>query len=207
MEFLAPFHTQIVHTPIALIIISLLFEIVGRATDSDWWRKAAFAMLVVGVLGAGAAVLSGTEAGERAEERQGVPEAVVDAHEDAGKLALWIGLGAVAARAVSGSVGGARAAVAGLALALHLAAAVAVGIAGYRGGQLVYEHAAGVRLQGQLLRHPGARALAREREPSDRTARAGSETRGRGGKSAGGEPATPHERSRSERPAGRHEKR
>ena len=150
MEFAGAFHPQIVHTPVALIIIAALFELIGRATDIEWWRKAAFAMLVVGVLGAGAAVLSGREAGEAAEH-QGVAESAVDAHEDIAIATLWIGIAAVLARALAGRAGRAKAAVGLLALGLHLAAAVTVGIAGYRGGKLVYEHGANVKVKGAAV--------------------------------------------------------
>ncbi len=159
MDFLGPYHPLIIHTPIALIIVSLLFEIVGLATDAQWWRKASFAMLIVGVLGAGAAVLSGEPASDQAEEVQGIPEATVEHHEDVGKMALWIGVGAVVFRAASaglGTAGGLRIAVAALAFLLHLAAAVTVGVAGYRGGQLVFESGAAVRVNGQLLHHGAA---------------------------------------------------
>jgi uncharacterized membrane protein len=118
--------------------------------DRDWWRKAAFAMLVLGVLGAFLAVQSGDAAGEPAE-KQGVPEEAVDAHEDMGKLALWFGLGAVVARALAARMGPVRGVVAGLGLALHLVAAIVVGIAAHRGGQLIFEHGAGVKLHGRLL--------------------------------------------------------
>jgi uncharacterized membrane protein len=150
MEALAPFHPAFVHVPIALIIVGAAFELVGRALDGEWWRKAAFAMLIVGVLGAAFAVLSGDQAGDRAEH-QGVAEKTVDEHGDVGKLALWLGLGAVVTRAVAGRLGAARAAVAGLALLLHLGSATAVGIAGFRGGKLVFEHGAAVKVGGKLL--------------------------------------------------------
>ena len=153
VEALAPFHPAIVHTPIALIIVGALFELVGRALDSEWWRKAAFAMLIVGVLGAVVAVSSGGPAGDRAEH-QGVSEQAVDAHEDIAKISLWLGLAAVLTRAVAGRLGAARAAVAALALLLHLATATTVGIAGYRGGKLVFEHGAGVKVSGKLLAVP-----------------------------------------------------
>ena len=150
MEFLAPFHPQITHGPIVLIIVAFLFEVVGRLLDRDWWRKAAFAMLILGVVAAFLAVQSG-EAASVAVEKQGVPERTVDAHGDLGKLALWFGLGAVVVRAIAGRMGPVRAAVSGLGLALHLVAAVTVGIAAHRGAQLIFEHGAGVRLHGRLL--------------------------------------------------------
>src|SRR5262245_42921155 len=148
MEFLAPYHPAIVHAPIALIIIAAIFELIGRGTDLAWWRKAAFALLIIGVLGGIGAVLSGEQAMEVAEHKQGVPEAPLESHEDAAKLALWIGIAAVLARAAAGRAGKARGFVSGLGLALHLAAAIIVGIAGYRGGRLVFEHAAGVKVHG-----------------------------------------------------------
>jgi len=153
MEALAPFHPAIVHTPIALIIVGAAFELLGRALDWDWWRKAAFAMLVVGVLGAGLAVLSG-RAAEEGAERQGVAKHAIHEHEETAQLALWLGLGAVVTRAVAGRLAAVRTAVAGLALLLHLAAAVAVGIAGFRGGMLVFEHGAGVKMGGTLVENP-----------------------------------------------------
>ena len=149
MDFLAPFHPQIVHTPVALIITGAVFELIGRTIDIAWWRKAAFAMLILGTLGAGLAVLSGEPASERAEKGQGVPEQAVDAHEDLGKLTWWIAAAAVLARMLAGRLKVARGPAAGLALMLHLAAAVTVAMAAHRGGVLVYEHAAGVRLHGK----------------------------------------------------------
>ena len=164
MEALAPFHPAIVHTPIALIIVGAIFELVGRALDREWWRKAAFAMLIVGVLAAGLAVLSGREAEENVE-RQGVAQHAIEEHEEMALLTLWLGLGAVVTRAVAGRLGPVRAAVAGLALLLHLAAAITVGVTGFRGGSLVFEHGAGVKMGGTLVENPeGEKAEKAEHE-------------------------------------------
>lgn len=156
-----PLHPVIVHTPIALLIVSALFELIGRATDVAWWRKAAFAMLIVGVLGAAAAVRTGDEAGDAAE-KSGVPEQAVDAHEEMALVTLWVGAAAALARAVAGRMGPARGAVATLGLLLHLTAAVTVGITGFRGGLLVYEHGAAVKVNGKPVttgeKHPGHEA-------------------------------------------------
>jgi uncharacterized membrane protein len=151
MEMLAPYHPQLVHAPVALIIVSLVFDVIGRALDRAWWRKAAFAMLVVGALGAGGAVLSGLPSGEHAE-KQGVPEEAVDAHEEAALLALWLGVGAVLVRAVA--VRYPKLSI--IALVVHLSAAISVGVAAHRGGLLVFDHAAAVRVNGVpvLKGHP-----------------------------------------------------
>jgi uncharacterized membrane protein len=166
VDALAPFHPAIVHAPVALIITGALFELAGRALDRDWLRKAAFAMLVVGVLGAALAVLSG-RAAEEGAKRQHVSHHAIEEHEEIAQLTLWLGLAAVVARAVAGRMGGARAAVAGLALLLHLAAAVTVGIAGFRGGVLVFEHGAGVKLGGAPVEDPagGDRQASAQRRP------------------------------------------
>src|SRR6266498_4992167 len=158
-ELLAPFHPQLVHAPVALIIVAAAFELLGRALDLEWWRKAAFAMLVVGVLGAGAAVISGGGAGDAAEH-QGVPEQPVDAHEEMAQLTLWLGIAAVVTRAIAGRTGRARPLVATLALLLHLTTAVTVGVAAHRGGRLVYEYGAKVKVDGKpvVTPKPGQKA-------------------------------------------------
>jgi len=149
MPPMPPLHPLIVHAPIALIIVSLVFELVGRATDSDWWKNAAFAMLIVGALGAWAAVWTGGPAGDAAE-RQGVTEHAVDDHEEAGRLTLWFAISAVV-----GWTGAARPVAGGLALLLHVSAAVAVGVAAYRGGRLVFDHGAAVHVHGRLVPSDG----------------------------------------------------
>ncbi len=154
MEFLSPFHPQITHAPIVLLIVGLLFEIVGGLTDLEWWRKAAFVLLVLGVLGAGAAVLSGGPAGDAAEDH-GVPEAAVDAHESAADWTLYLGIAALALRVAAAVSRRARAVTSGLALLLWIAAAVMVGVTGHRGGGLVFYHGAGVRVEGRYVAEPG----------------------------------------------------
>ena len=142
-----PIHPLIVHAPIVLLIFSVLLELAGRALDADWARRSALVMLVIGALGAAAAVVTGTAAGEAAE-RQGVAEQPIDSHEDAGKLTLALAVGAVVVRAASAKAGSLRSLVAGVAFALQLAAAIMVGVTGFRGGRLVYEHGAGVSVHG-----------------------------------------------------------
>lgn len=154
MEFLGRFHPQIVHTPIALIIVGALFELIGRATDVDWWRKAAFAMLFVGVLGGGAAVLSGREAEDRIRD-QHVPHHAVEEHEEAAFITLYIGLAALLFRALATRPGRARPVLSGIALLLHLLVASTLVMTAYRGGKLVYEHAAGVSVGGQPVPSDG----------------------------------------------------
>src|SRR5438477_8342118 len=149
MDFLGPYHPLIVHTPVALLIFSFAFELAGRAMDSVWMRKAGLTLLVIGVLGGIAAIYSGEAASEVAEKKQGIPEATVDHHAEVAKISVWLGLGALAARGIAAAMPAGAAPVALVAFLLHGASATSVGIAGYRGGQLVFKHAAGVHLNGQ----------------------------------------------------------
>jgi len=152
MESFGALHPQIVHTPIVMLIFSALFAIVGRLMDRDWLRKTSVILLVFGFLGAFAAVRSGTITHETPEKKQGVPEHDIDAHEEMAQMTLWVsGAALVAVAAASRMTGGAANALAGLALLLQIAAAILVGITGYRGGHLVFDHGAGVRIGGKLV--------------------------------------------------------
>ena len=145
-----PLHPIIVHTPIALLMFSALFALVGRLMDRDWVRKAAMLMLVIGFLGAIAANLSGNAAEELVEEHQGVPAAPLEDHETAGRWVMFVSGAAVLAYGASQLArGGARSALGVVGLVLQLMAAAAVVRAGALGGELVYHHAAGVSVNGQ----------------------------------------------------------
>ena len=74
MEVLGQYHPHIVHTPIALLIFSALFALIGRLFDRDWLRKTAMVMLVIGALGAFVAMRSGFYAHDVPEHEQGVPD-------------------------------------------------------------------------------------------------------------------------------------
>jgi uncharacterized membrane protein len=179
MEVLGQLHPQIVHTPIVMLIFSALFAILGRLFDRDWLRRASVLMLVVGFLGAFTAVRSGTITHEVAEHDQGVPEADIDEHGDMGRITMYVSGAALIAVAVASRLpGGAAQAVGGLALLLQIAAAVFVGIAGYRGGELVYEHGAHVRLGGVLVKDPGEPGHARSVPAGFRVDSAGAKAHG-----------------------------
>ena len=90
LNFLGPFHPQIVHTPIVLIIFSAFFAVVGRLMDRDWLKKASVVLLVFGFLGAFLAVQSGKPAHRVPEHQQGVPEQAIDTHEMLGERTMYL---------------------------------------------------------------------------------------------------------------------
>lgn len=160
-DFLGPFHPQIVHTPVALLIFSALFALLGHLLDRDWLKKAAVVLLVFGFVGSYLAEQSGKPAHRVPERDQGVPEDVIHEHSDAAKWVTWTSGGALLALGLATRVkGGVRTAVTGLALLLQVMAAVAVGRTAFLGGRLTYEHGANVKVDGQLVK--SARPMHRE---------------------------------------------
>jgi len=153
LNFLGPFHPQIVHTPIVLIIFSAFFAVVGRLMDRDWLKKASVVLLVFGFLGAFLAVQSGKPAHRVPEHQQGVPEQAIDTHEMLGERTMYLsGLALLALFVASRLKGGVASAVGALALILQLLAAGCVGYTGYLGGKLVFDHGANVKVDGQLVK-------------------------------------------------------
>lgn len=156
MNWIGQYHPLIVHTPIALLIFSAVFAVAGRLFDRDWVRRASVLMLVFGFLGAFAAVRSGAVAHHVPEHDQGVSEEAIDDHGELGQYTMYVAGAAVVAVFVASRLAGSAAGAVGmLALLLQIAAAVMVGVTGHRGGQLVYQHGANVRIGGQLVKDVG----------------------------------------------------
>src|SRR5665647_518332 len=113
-------HAMIIHFPIALLMAGFLSEVIALFTKKDFFRNASFYLLLLGAMGATAAYITGSYAGEGIEE--GPLKAPMDLHEQAATITLW------------------------LAIILFTILAGAVSRTGYLGGQLVYSHGAGVEL-------------------------------------------------------------
>jgi len=161
MNFLGPFHSQIVHAPIVLIVFSAFFALVGLLMDRDWLKKTSVVLLVFGFLGAFLAVQSGKPAHRVPEHQQGVPEQAIDTHEMLGERTMYLaGLALVALFIASRLKGGVASAVGALGLILQLLAAGCVAYTSYLGGKLVFEHGANVKVDGQLVKsvHAGEHA-------------------------------------------------
>ena len=157
MEVLGQYHPHIVHTPIALLIFSALFALIGRLFDRDWLRKTAMVMLVIGALGAFVAMRSGFYAHDVPEHEQGVPEAAIDEHAAKALITFRLAMAALLAYVIATRLkGNAKTAVSVIGLALQIGAAVAVGITGGQGGELVFKYGANVKVDGKLVKNPGA---------------------------------------------------
>jgi uncharacterized membrane protein len=134
-------HALLTAFPVALLSVAVIFEVLAIALKKDGLRRTGFALLLVGTLGAGAAVLAGRQAEERVAHG-GPAHELMEHHE---KLA-YITLGTFAVAALWRLLrerkmgGGERVAV----LLLSLGGLASLAYTGHHGGQLVFEHAAGI---------------------------------------------------------------
>lgn len=139
MDF--PLHPMLVHFPIALLFVSVLFDVAGTAFSRDSIREGACWLLGFGLAGGIAAAMAGMQA-EEAVEKAGVAEALIETHE----TFAYITLGVMAVLFLSRLL--LRIRFSTRALATYLAVAVlgliAVSATGHTGGTLVYQHGVGV---------------------------------------------------------------
>lgn len=134
-------HAALNDLPAALLLAAVVFEALALITKRETLRAAGFWTLLAGVLGAVVAVLSGLQAEEKIAHSDAVHE-IMETHE---KLA-FVTLGIFALLAIWRLVRerkwshGERVA----AFVLSLAGVGAVVATGAEGGEMVFEHAAGI---------------------------------------------------------------
>lgn len=142
---LSHLHPMIIHFPIALIIIGFLSDLVGAITKRHFFTQAGLYLMALGSIGTIAAFFSGRMAGDGVTEA-GALGMALETHEGAATLALWTVIVLAIMRitlAVTRQMAGWKQWVMVALLAVGVAT---ISRAGYYGGQLVYEHAAGVQL-------------------------------------------------------------
>ncbi len=148
-----PLHPAIIHFPIVLSLIALLFEVLARHPRARSLEGAAGFLFVLAALGSVAAVLSGQAARDEAV----VPPTVlplINRHEDLGELAMWLLLAVAVVRLLLAWRGWFKGVVPWVFLLLAAVAAGAVGYNGYLGGKMVFDHGLGTA---PVQRHAPAR--------------------------------------------------
>ena len=135
-----PIHPMVVHFPIALLLASTLFDALAFRWRSQQFRDTSLSLLVLGILAAGVAVLTG-HFSEEAVERSGIPKQAIEIHEELGGFVFWIFLGLLGLRLAS-FLGWMREQPT-LVLIIGLSGGLLL-IASYFGGDLVYRFGAGV---------------------------------------------------------------
>ena len=136
-----PFHPMLVHFPIALLFVSVLFDVASTALTRDSLREAAQWLLGLGLLGGIVAAIAGGQA-EEAAEKAGVAEALIETHETLAYMTLGIMTVLFLSRLLLRNRFSTKALIAYFMMAT--VGLIAVSATGHTGGNLVYEHGAGV---------------------------------------------------------------
>jgi uncharacterized membrane protein len=153
MEFLADLHPRIVHFPIAFFIIYSVFEISGIILKKDFLNKAAYIILIFGIITALLAVLTGNQAQNAAKlilnrKMMGISEAIKK-HEEFATITIWyftllfiLRTYLLIKKKYEGSWKY-------IFIGFGLIGCYLIYSTGYYGGELVFKHGIGVHLQGK----------------------------------------------------------
>lgn len=146
MDFELPLHPMVVHLPLVAAFVAAILYALSLVVRREGVALAAVIAAIVAAVGSAGAVWSGDGAHEDLSGAWArVAHEVVENHEEAGEMTLYV----LSALAVAGAASlwlgwlaqsGTRAALA----LLHVAACALVAFTGHLGAELVYRHGAGV---------------------------------------------------------------
>lgn len=137
-------HAMIIHFPIALLMAGFFSEGLALVSKKEFFKNAAFFLLILGALGAIASFISGGYAGEGIED--GPLKEPVELHEAAALLTLSLSIITALFRVVIYYFKYDKVWTRWLGIFLFALLIGSVTRTAYLGGQLVYAHGAGVEL-------------------------------------------------------------
>lgn len=150
MEFLSGLHPQIVHFPIAILILYSIFEIFGILLKNNFLQKSAHLLLAIGVLVSVAAVLTGNQAAEAAgllkNKINTFPEELIEEHETYATITLWYFFAALVLRTYLVLKKKFKGILQYIFIPLVLVGSFLIYETGLRGGELVYKYGVGTEL-------------------------------------------------------------
>lgn len=135
---------MVVHFPIALLMVGFLFEVISFFFEKEFFRQAAFYLLLLGILSTVVSYLAGNAAGEGMEE--GSLNKAMELHEQAATISLWLTIITALVYAGIYFLKYNRSWLRIIAVLLFAGVISSIARTGYLGGQLVYKHGAGVEL-------------------------------------------------------------
>ncbi len=136
-------HPMVIHFPIALFGVSVLFEIIYLINKDSFYRRAAFYLFTIAALGVAAAVFTGNLA-EEVVENEAI-ERFLEAHEEAGQFTLIVVILTFLVRVMLQILDKYYGWYHSLFLLLMAISLILLIRAAYLGGELVYTHGVGVQ--------------------------------------------------------------
>ncbi|HSD64530.1 MAG TPA: DUF2231 domain-containing protein [Ignavibacteriaceae bacterium] len=156
MEFLAGLHPKIIHFPIAFLYIYVLLEAAGIFSGKTFLQKSAYLFLLLGVLAAVAAVISGNQAADIAARWKDkgalIPIDLISEHENYATITLWYFSGLLVLRTYFVIKKKFKGAIQYLFILLALTGAYFIYQTGEYGGRLVYDHGIGTELKREEIK-------------------------------------------------------
>lgn len=145
---LPPLHPLLVHFPIALLIGAFAMDVLGLLLKEDELRTSAFPTLILAVLGAIAALVTGHMAHDGLENLAISADLneLIEHHELAATITLGCAIAALAVRIFAEHRNEVDGAVGYVAMALLCLATLGVGATGYLGGKIVFDYGVGTTL-------------------------------------------------------------
>lgn len=137
-------HAMVIHFPIALILVGFLSEILAFIGKKKFYKNAAFYLLLLGALGTIVAYISGSYAGDGMTD--GILQAPMELHEEAATLTLWLTIITALYRVALYYFKYNRIWTKWVGIILFASLSGSVARTGYLGGQLVFQHGAGIEL-------------------------------------------------------------
>ncbi len=140
-----PLHPQIVHFPIAFLLLAALVELSNLYLNRRPVSRFALVLLIIGTIGAFAAVQSGENSEDKVEQVLPETRNLLEEHEEAGNRVMWFFIAVSVLKIVLTALK-----IEALPWRIVLSLLLLIGAfllyrAGHYGGQLVYEYGAGVR--------------------------------------------------------------
>ena len=156
MEFIAQLHPKIVHFPVALLSIYALLEITGVLSKKEFFKKAAYLFLFLGVLSAVAAVISGNQASDIASQWEDkgaiIPFGLISQHEEFATITLWYFTGLLVLRTFLVVKKKYTGMIQYIFIVLAIIGGYLIYETGDLGGKLVYKHGVGTELKKEEIK-------------------------------------------------------
>jgi uncharacterized membrane protein len=150
-EIISHLHPIIVHFPIALITVCVVFDLYRVIRKGAFSPKDGLVLWIIAALSAAAAVASGPE-----EEARGITT-LIHTHSTLADITLWLAIFVVAIRLFVWRVKS-REKMSGVVLTAYLLISVlsagCVLATGYFGGAMVYDQGVGVKMNGKYVNPP-----------------------------------------------------